>query len=53
MAKKMDEPMVRVSRVCIACRQVFILSHPSDPRRLCEKCEMKLIKLINEVRDVD
>ena len=50
---KKDEPAVRISRKCKACGSIFILSHPVDPRMLCEKCEAKLIKLINEVEDVD
>ena len=51
--KKADEPMVRISRKCMACESIFILTHSADPHLLCERCRKKLVKIINEVQDVD
>lgn len=50
MARKKDdlEPKVRISRVCIVCGQVFCLSHPADPRLLCEECQTALCEMIRE-----
>lgn len=50
MAKKLDEPKVRISRKCFVCGENFILSHPSAPNRMCEKCEKILAEMIKERR---
>ena len=60
MARKNDkiEPKVRISRVCHVCGKVFALSHPNDPRLMCEECQSALGEMIRrykseqqEVRD--
>ena len=55
MSRKKDnlEPAVRIGRICFSCGEQFILSHPSSPKLLCEKCELVLGQMIRERRAND
>ena len=53
MARKKDllEPMVRISRACCVCGQIFILPHPSHPRLMCEECQTALCEMIRKYKN--
>ena len=51
MARKKEiEPAVKITRVCKACGERYILPHPNDPRLYCEKCMEALAQVIKERR---
>lgn len=56
MAKRMTkndklEPAVRISRKCFVCDQVFALSHPNDPKLMCDSCQAILCEMIRKYKN--
>ena len=47
-SKPYNPESMRIGRTCIVCGRVFALSHPSDPRLLCEVCQPVLVEIIKE-----
>ena len=45
---KIQEPKVKIARVCRACGNTFALTHPSDPNLYCERCREILNQMIRE-----
>ena len=50
MARKVDEPMVTISRRCYLCGKHYVLGHPKDYKPFCDECLKKIAKMIG-VRD--
>lgn len=44
------EPMVKISRKCFSCGNLFILPHPSAPDQLCDECKKSLSEIIMSYR---
>lgn len=45
------EPAVRIGRSCCVCGETFALSHPNDPRLMCEDCQTALCEMIRKYKN--
>lgn len=45
------EPAVRIGRTCMVCGEIFVLTHPNDPRMFCEDCQTALCEMIRKYKN--